>query len=263
MIETDDIGDLVAGSAGLALVALRIARRTGSSRAFDIADRCCRQVHKLVLARTKPGADSDVDSQLGGLGHGWSGFAVALRRVARLTGSHDYDGAIEAALLAEQLTFDDTSQNWLDLRPDAPAGSTMLGWCSGAPGIGMSRLEPGLASSSGPGGEPVISELDTALATTVNGLIGSRDVLCCGSFGRIAFLHHAGRQLDRPDLVHTARCSANAVLGAAGTPQHMRFVRNQHQSVDHAGLFQGMTGVAWQLCRFLLPEASPELLLLE
>lgn len=252
-IASDDVADLVVGSAGMALVALRIARSAGSDAAMDLALRCCRHVTSLLRRRFA----EESGPLLAGLAHGVSAQLVALTRLRHLTGSDEFDEAIDAALIAEHRAFDPDLHNWLDLRPEAPPGRAMLGWCSGAPGIALARLEPGLS------GPRVDGDLEAALETTAAGVVGPRDQLCCGAFGRIAVLFEAGQRLRRPDLSDRAALAAGAVVERAGSPRNARFVLQQHGGADHLGFFQGLTGIGWQLARMVASDELPELLLLD
>ncbi|HEX2060491.1 MAG TPA: lanthionine synthetase LanC family protein, partial [Thermoanaerobaculia bacterium] len=89
--------------------------------------------------------DDFAAADLTGYSHGAAGIALALLELAQISGDERFRTAAEGALQYERSWFSPENQNWPDLRrngvgPAAPAIGYSLGWCHGAPGIGMSRL---------------------------------------------------------------------------------------------------------------------------
>jgi len=84
-------------------------------------------------------------ADLTGYAHGAAGFALALFELAHATGEQRFSATAEAALAYERALFSPQQQNWPDFRR---AGANMpqqqttyaVGWCHGAPGIGLARL---------------------------------------------------------------------------------------------------------------------------
>lgn len=251
-IRADTVLDLVGGSAGLALALTKLARSRATATAYDKAMVCCDRLATVITSASIESGD-----YLAGLGHGLSGYVVAMSRLQQLTGAHVYDDAIDRALAAEHNAFDDRLGNWLDFRDDAPDGSAMVAWCSGAPGVGFARLALGDWSAR------CRADLDVAIETTTRAALGGRDHLCCGTFGRSAFLFEAGRRRGNQDLCDLALRVASTALRRAGKPGRLCFVQGRRSQADHLGMFQGTTGIGWQLLRMIAPELVPELLLLD
>ena len=84
-------------------------------------------------------------ADLTGYSHGAAGISLALLELAQATGQSRFREPAEGALRYERSWFSPQHSNWTDLRrngvgPAAPAMGFSLGWCHGAPGIGLSRL---------------------------------------------------------------------------------------------------------------------------
>ncbi len=105
----------------------------------------------LGRARTSPqGVSWNVlDEQwttadLTGYSHGTAGIALALFELAHATGEQRFVAAVEGALQYERACFSPQQQNWPDFRRTSAGSASSvgysLGWCHGAPGIGLSRL---------------------------------------------------------------------------------------------------------------------------
>ncbi|MEZ5906482.1 MAG: type 2 lanthipeptide synthetase LanM family protein, partial [Geminicoccaceae bacterium] len=80
---------------------------------------------------------------LTGLAHGASGIAWALLELFGASGESRFRDAALAAMAYENRFFSAEKGNWADLREtDSPAVQAyMVGWCHGAPGIGLARLQ--------------------------------------------------------------------------------------------------------------------------
>jgi len=198
---------------------------------------------------------------LTGYSHGAAGILNALLEVFRLTGQSQYRSAAREALAFERRWFDQTSENWLDLRdgangPEAarPAGCS---WCHGAPGIGLARLR---TLELLPDDTIVSTEISSAVATTLRSLENrqaamSNFSLCHGLLGN-AELPLAAKEkgLDVDD----ARPAVEEVVSVAmdrhaRTDTPWRCGTQDGRSVP--GLMLGMAGIAAALLRAYDPAA--------
>ena len=84
--------------------------------------------------------------------------------------------------------------------------------------------------------------------------------MCCGTFGSIEFLRHAGKVLHRKDLAEFATRSFQAVLAAASANGDYRWSSGKRQF--NLGLFRGLAGVGYACLRQVDP-ALPNLLIWE
>jgi lantibiotic modifying enzyme len=177
--------------------------------------------------------------------------------VAAVTGDARYRAVAREALASEEEVFDPARSNWPDLRREAPEGSFMHGWCSGAPGIGLARL------SSAKMVRQSSIDLERAARGTLAAGLGCRDHLCCGNFGRAAFLVEAARHLDDYALCAAAADLIRAVVDRAETKGTFALVNDVRVQADHVGFFQGTAGIGFQLLRFVYPDLLPSPLLIE
>ena len=254
-VDRDTAYDLTSGSAGAALALLALARATGREEALSGARRCA---DHLVSARTgRPASWAGPDGRLTGCAHGAAGIAHALSRVAQVTGERRYADAAAEGMAYEDEQFNHTNGSWPDLRRDAPAGSVMLGWCSGAPGIGLARLSAiGLVPQAA-------ADVAIAARATVAAGPGRRDHLCCGNVGRAAFLVAAAGRLRDPDLTAAAAVLVRFVVDRVDRSGAFALVNDASAQADHLGFFQGTAGIGFELLRFAYPDRLPSPLLIE
>lgn len=195
-----------------------------------------------------------------GFAHGSSGIAHAVLEVYRRTREQRYYDAAMEVFAFERALFREHIMNWPDDR-EQPDEGIMTSWCHGATGVGFSRLAA-VGELHAADEEDVVADLFLALTKTGQNLRRAPDNLCCGSFGRIDFLLEAGRRLENLSLVRQARAAADQRLAAAerhgfSTPDH-------GGSGDHfkTGLWQGISGIGYQLVRLSDPARFPSVLLL-
>jgi hypothetical protein len=79
-----------------------------------------------------------------GYSHGCAGIAHSLLEAYRITGATWMRSLALSAFDYEdryQISADDDSTNWRDLRPDGKSGTDMNVWCHGSAGVGGSRVQ--------------------------------------------------------------------------------------------------------------------------
>lgn len=168
------------------------------------------------------GWPSPVSSRpLAGLGHGAAGMGLAPLEASVTLDDERLVDAATRAFAYERSVFSEDAQNRPDLRGDGDSRSFLAGWCSGAPGIALSRLRALQPALSHPHVGLWRTELTTAAATTADALFGPLDHLCCGNLGRAAVLRAVGGWAREPAWTEAARTISGAVVGrdddAAGT----------------------------------------------
>lgn len=75
-----------------------------------------------------------------GLSHGTAGIAFCLLKLHEATGVAAYRETAESALRYEAMHFDPNENTWPNFDLQEGARSSAVGWCHGAPGIGVSRV---------------------------------------------------------------------------------------------------------------------------
>ena len=195
-----------------------------------------------------------------GFAHGSSGIAHALLEVGRRTGEARFREAALEAFAFERALFREHLMDWPDHR-DQPDERVMTGWCHGATGVGLSRLAALGELREAEEGD-VVADLFWALKRTTQRLVGGPDNLCCGGFGRIDFLLEAGRRLGNASLERQARAAAEKRAAAAA--KHGWIVPEHGADGEHmkTGLWQGTSGIGYQLLRIDDPGRFPSVLLL-
>lgn len=207
-------GDLLGGVAGLAL-----------------------QLPKLPAALAQPLANALLPllracrPQLTGAAHGAAGLARALAAAQFSLGSNAADDDILRLLAFEEEHYDAAQQNWRDLRTDDPA-AFMRGWCSGAPGIAMSRRRLTELTENPDILACCRRDLARAEEFLTRSPLPKRDCLCCGLSARLTARARLGLPADpaaeglrerlltdRLNLLHpfeTADRNYGLMQGAAG-----------------------------------------------
>jgi lantibiotic modifying enzyme len=167
--------------------------------------------------------------------------------------------AARRGLRHERLLYSPSERNWPAL---TSTGSRlpMLGWCHGAPGVGLVRA---LVRNHVSDAE-LDEEMGVAVATTAEGPPSHYDDLCCGALGRCEALLCIGTLLGNEKLRDAARSATDEV--ARRVLRHgrlgLRTVGFETRRF-HPGFFQGLSGVGYQFLRAARPEAVPSVLAFE
>jgi type 2 lantibiotic biosynthesis protein LanM len=194
---------------------------------------------------------------LTGLAHGVSGIAWALLELSVLSGETRFKEAALKAFNYESSLFSSEKKNWPDLREIDNGGdrSFMVGWCHGAPGITLTRLQA-LKHISDP---RVHNDIAAGLETTISQGFRGDHSLCHGSLGNIEPLIQARELLDQiPWSDHVNRISATILNSIhndgwfCGVPL----------GVETPGLMTGLAGIGYGLLRLAEPSRTPAILTL-
>lgn len=213
--------DVYGGVSGL-LVALPLLRGCGIDEqlaqiALQLADGIC---------KTRP--------ELTGYAHGAAGLTLALG-AAQYVGGGVYSEDILRLLEWENTQYDEVEKNWLDLRNPERHGF-MKGLCSGAPGIGLARMQLLKYTRDTQIADVCMMDLRRVrefLRAQRQSL--RRDTLCCGNAALIV----AERALLPQGECHSQLSAEPLLYHALETNDFP------------VGLFQGWAGVGYALARQL------------
>jgi type 2 lantibiotic biosynthesis protein LanM len=262
-IESDEVFDLLGGSAGAVAALLVLHRHRPSPALLEIAVRC----GERLLARTvvdERGHGWPPPAELGrlpltGFSHGTAGIAWALARLAHVSGDDRFREAAQGALRYERSWFSPQHDNWPDLRESretAEGRAYLHAWCHGAPGIGLGRIGT-LPYLDDP---EMVEEIRAAVRTTLAEGFGFNQSLCHGDLGNLELVREAGRVLEDGDLTAEAGRLAARILTRIEEdgPRCGASVRT-----EVPGLMTGLAGIGYGLLRAAWPDRVPSVLLLE
>lgn len=261
-INVDQNLDIMAGSAGtiLGLLALYEMERHGGILEKAIV---CGE-HLLKTRTVQPtGYRSWLTAPHGpaltGFSHGAAGIAYALLRLYAHASDARYLDAASEAIAYENSVFDPEISNWPDYR--APIGEKYYSasWCHGAPGIGLARLG-GLSNLDTPG---IRQDIESALRATRQTLSQSQglDHLCCGTMGRIDLLLEAPFHCQELEESNTVFQFVSELLHEADRRGHYDLYADLPAKAFNPGLFQGVSGIGYQLLRIAHPDQFSSVLL--
>lgn len=289
----DQNKDLLSGNAGLMIAWLHMYDVTGDrkylERSVDIWHRL-----EICMIRKNDTAGCIIANEthpLAGLSHGNSGFLLAFSRLYKRYLDDRLAGQIRELLAYEDCLFDPGTGNWLDLRsqpgsklanhkPDekrSPAAlkhlNDALGWCHGAPGILLARLE---LKKNCPELERAI--VDEDIARAMDKLSGNiyrpGFCLCHGNFGnsRIALKGIASAAEERHKRHLPGSDTGLEIQAAAAWQFYKRTKEEVLFKIVHGGLLPqerynpgfmtGLSGIGYSLLQYCAPKL-PDILALE
>lgn len=253
--------DVVLGLAGLVLGGLAWCNVSEAVTATDLMP----FVSQLLKLQHKEGFWRGAFPSEGalpwtGFSHGASGVGFAMARYSRAA---KCEAAATSSYLAchfEDRLYAPAHANWMDLREvrewdDELFGNDILfgarSWCHGAPGICLARNEIDRLLG-GQRSEKV------ALAVEELGRMISNDLdnLCCGAVGQLETLH----QIGQSELV---RRHLFSMVDAAGKEGAYALLGRRYRGVVPPSLYQGVSGVGYQLLRLASRISHPSVLLWE
>ncbi|HET6842380.1 MAG TPA: type 2 lanthipeptide synthetase LanM family protein [Candidatus Angelobacter sp.] len=258
-IEKDAHLDIIGGAAGCLAVLIALYRAGASDHVRSIAIQC--GDHLIRKARPMPQGVGWVskgvaEKPLTGLSHGGSGIALALSRLAAVTGEDRFHRTALEAIVYERSLFLPEAANWPDLRRELePGAHCSVMWCHGAPGIGLARLDMLEQANDG----EFRIEAETALQTTLADGFGFSHCLCHGDLGNLEAILQASSVLPDPlwktelnRLVAVTLHSIEEDGWLCGTPSN----------VETPGFMTGLAGIGYQLLRLAEPSRVPSVLCL-
>jgi type 2 lantibiotic biosynthesis protein LanM len=249
LISEDREFDILAGSAGCAIVMLQLHAATGEPAALRIARAC--GDHLLRSAQSfRSGLGwkgSSFASPVAGLAHGAAGIAWALSELASTTGDERYHQTALKALAFERNLLSSS---------DGEAFHTRVSWCNGLPSVAFARILTSVSMDDPLFAGEIVVGANRILETGAP----ADSCLCHGVLGNAEILEACGRYCDIEEWRRTARTwaasTARSVEGLERDlllPLHGRF----------AGLLCGLSGIGWELLRFAHWGKIPSVLMLE
>ncbi len=263
-IEKDEVLDVISGACGSILTMLYCMEEFSDKSFIEIAKKCGEHLlKKRIIFKDKKLWPAHFATQpLAGFGHGSSGYAYALLKLYPKTSKKDFMEAAIIALSYENELYSIKNLNWPDFRKHSEKKNDvqfMGGWCSGAPGIGLSRLF-GLDCLDN---EQIRKDINNAIDFSINCPISydMPDHICCGICSRIELLLEAGNRLNKPKLIEEAIHLSSIIIRRAKEKGHYTFSGDTSGAVFSPGLFSGTAGVGYTLLRLLDYKNIPSVLM--
>lgn len=260
-LEHDRNIDVVGGSAGLILGLVALFKATSDGLVLEKAIKCGHLLQKRYGDHGVNGWDGLFERPLCGFGHGLSGLALAMLRLAEVTGRQDFREIAFESLHFEDSLFDEQLGNWPDFRKENRNEMRILTeWCHGSAGIGMVRA----AFTREARCHSFVHSLHRAtVATQARDADADYDHLCCGLFGRSELFLYADSILRDRQSISNAIDSIRyaSIRGTSG--DGFRFMDCGPTELQSPSLYRGTAGVGYQLLRFANPQLVPSVLLWE
>ncbi|HWW02074.1 MAG TPA: type 2 lanthipeptide synthetase LanM family protein [Candidatus Acidoferrum sp.] len=263
-IEKDRDLDFVGGAAGCIAGLLCLQKCRPSPRLLQFATEC--GDHLLAHAQSMPQGLAwrsafPCYGPLTGFSHGAAGISWSLLELAARTGEHRFKKAAVGGIAYERSLFSAEAGNWPDLRvleaaPRQGAAQPppfQIGWCHGAPGIGLARLLCRHHLK-----DPVLdTETEVALRTTLANGFGSNHCLCHGDLGNLEPFLEAARAWPESRWSKEAERLAAGILNAISLEG---WLCGNPLAVESPGLMTGLAGIGYGLLRCAEPARVPSIL---
>jgi type 2 lantibiotic biosynthesis protein LanM len=268
-ISDDRYFDILHGVAGIIPVMLNLAEAT-FGKGLDCAERCAQHLlkhatHKDDTLSWLHNPPELAQGNLTGFSHGAGGMGWTLIWLGCYTNQPEYIAAGRQAFAYEASQFDPDERDWYDLRTSAlalnPNGRHFANaWCSGAAGIGLSRIASWAAL--GKTDDEILRDAYIALNATVRNFqkLGN-DSLCHGKAGNAELLLRIAKLKDEPYLQMEANVQAQAQWRNFEKAQ--RWVCGISGNDVLPGLMLGLAGIGMHFLRLAYPEQVPSPLLLD
>ncbi|MGB9181378.1 MAG: type 2 lanthipeptide synthetase LanM family protein [Pyrinomonadaceae bacterium] len=268
LIAHDDHLDVMSGSAGCIMALLALYERISSKRVLEVARLCAdRLVSTARQLETGIGWVTTIKSTqpLTGYSHGTAGMALALLKMAAVTGDERYRESALAAMAYERSLLSPEESNWPDFRildktAEEMTGKHdfMLAWCHGAPGIGLARLE----SLDQIDDSAIHLEINSALRATMNKGFGLNHCLCHGDLGNIELLLQARERLNDSEVSEVDDFINLTTASIVESINRYGWICGVPMGIETPGLMSGLAGIGYGLLRLAEPARVPSLLTL-
>lgn len=202
---------------------------------------------------------------LTGLAHGQSGVAVALLAASNVLGDNSFLRIAQELFDYESSAYSPQDNNWYDYRRfDVPLRGYepsrqynprfMYGYCSGAPGIGISRIIASRLTASSLYKEDIVR----AVNFCKNSYLVGNDSLCCGTGAWVDLLLEAALHFNLPELYDCAKAICLSIM-----PQFSGndYILSSINGTSDMSLFKGYAGIAYQMMRCINPEKIPSIII--
>lgn len=259
VIENDKKLDIISGSAGCLLSLLKLFSSCKDEQLIELAKRCGNHLVDTQFSNNSFPKAWSVNNEipLTGFSHGAAGISYALIKLYQITNDIKYKNSALRGIEYEQELYKNKNE-YPDLRAHKHNEDAMNSWCHGLTGILLSRI----AVSNIYTNPDIEEEIDRGIK-----IINSKDTtvidhICCGNFGRVdTLLQHSMFRNESVSRTLAEYMSKELVLKSKKNCGYM--INSLPQKFASPTLFQGLSGIAYELLRVSNPESIDSVLLLE
>lgn len=253
--------DVIGGAAGLLQTLCRFPQLLESEEGRRAANRCGDFLLAQRTLETSYGLLWDtmrLSRPISGMGHGMAGIGCSLIAAGGALGREELTEAGLGAMKFEHRIYSEELQNWPDFRETARVKNQMLGYCSGAPGVGLSILS---CIRSGKDLPDMREDLERAIRQCRNFPPLYRDHLCCGNSARVDLFLEAFRETKEEELRKSAGIFLRGMTARKKERGMYRTAAPGYRQSFSPSLFFGEPGVGYELLRYCSPESVPSVLI--
>ena len=224
--------DIILGVSGTIIVLCEIHSELKDNKIAE----CIQKMGEVHLSQEN-------ESHLTGFSHGYSGYAVALNVIGKLTKDIKYTNLAEHLLEIENRYFDEERMNWKDLREE---GSFSSYWCHGSGGIALARtLILDMQQKN-----KYTQEINAGILDLKNnGFLRDEKYnhsLCHGTFGNIDILLKIAEKNEDNELEAFAKSKAVEELKYI---REVGFLAGTKNIIDNNSFMLGLSGIGYELLR--------------
>lgn len=188
-----------------------------------------------------------------GYAHGNAGVTAQLYRLYKITGEEEIKDLIDKSLLYEREMYVEEEKNWLRAIDE---NYCSYGWCHGAPGILLSRIQ---LMKNGYKDELFNKEIEIAIQSIIDKGLRRDWCLCHGDMGNLSILKEAAIILKDNKLYN--KC-VNTIENFIDYFMD-EIDKESFKEDENNGFMVGLSGVGYELLRVNREEEMPNILSLE
>ncbi|RCX19465.1 type 2 lantibiotic biosynthesis protein LanM [Anaerobacterium chartisolvens] len=223
------------------------------SKSLELAKRIYQRLEKeAIVIDGLPGITWSRKGYIG-YAHGNAGVIAQIYRLYSITRQEKIKILVNKALLFERASYVEKEKNW---KRSIDETNFSCGWCHGAPGILMSKLQ---LLKWGFRDEMIDKEIQIAISTTISSGLKRDWCLCHGDMGNLVILKEAGIVLNDESLyrqsVSTIEPFIEYLVGIMETEDFKQYENN--------GFMLGLAGIGYEILRIDREDNMPNIMALE
>lgn len=243
--------DILGGAAGILKVLTYICGTVSDEEIRNKAIDILRKAAPCLSERISS-AESE-QKHFVGYAHGDAGI------ISALVGSREYavlpeiESLAETSLEFQNRAYSEKANNWSRLAEEPEHFN--YGWCHGAPGVLLSRVglfRSGIRSSA------VMNDLENSLKAVKEQCFGKNYCLCHGDVGNLLILRAAAQATTDTKLAAETEANLNIALKEKIIPACTE--GRLLGGYDDNGLFCGIAGLIYAICKFRCYDQIPDIL---